>query len=193
LKRVALISNGDFRDAVGVSCWPKQEETLRKVEQAFHVLGVNAYRAHPYGEEEKHGFITTQAECCRVFSQLIPIEPVVLVLKLHRGPILLLGNFDGTWPGLVSLLNHSASFDRMNIEHSKVWTDSFDSDERFMQELQTWVKTGTIKRSNDHVTSIDTLDIPRKVESSSTRLTSQEKLSLSENRSPMTFLRTNVF
>ena len=34
MKSVALISNGDFRDAVGQTCWPKQEETLREVEAA---------------------------------------------------------------------------------------------------------------------------------------------------------------
>ena len=183
MKQVALISNGDYRDAVGVSCWPKQEETLKETEKAFLALGVKTHRAHPFDAERKHGFITTQAECCRVFSQLESTEPVVLVLsswvwashvasslKLHRGPILLLGNFDGTWPGLVSLLNHSASFERMNIEHSKVWTDSFDSDKRFMQELQTWVDEGNIERETDHITSIDQLHIQKEAESLGTRI-----------------------
>ena len=177
MKQVTLISNGDYRDAVGVSCWPKQEETLRETEQAFHALGVKTYRAHPFDTERKHGFITTQSECCSIFAQLKPTEPVVLVLsswvwashvasslKLHRGPILLLGNFDGTWPGLVSLLNHSASFERMNIEHSKVWTDSFGSDKRFMRELQAWVDNGTIERAADHITSIDKLHLSKEAE-----------------------------
>jgi hypothetical protein len=177
MKQVALISNGDFRNAVGESCWPKQEETLRETEQAFTELGVKTYRAHPFNKEKKHGFITTQANCCRIFAGLIPTEPVVIVLsswvwashvasslKLHKGPILLLGNFDGTWPGLVSLLNHSASFERMNIEHSKVWTSSFSSDNRFMQELGAWVDKGRIEHPTDHVTSIEKLYLSKKAE-----------------------------
>jgi len=183
MKQVALISNGDYREAVGVTCWPKQEETLRETEKAFQKLGVKSYRAHPFDGERKHGFITTQAECCRVFSQVNPTEPVVLVLsswvwashvasslKLHRGPILLLGNFDGTWPGLVSLLNHSASLERMNIEHAKVWTDSFAREKRFMNELRAWVEVGSIDRTSDHVTSIDELSIPGEAESVGKRI-----------------------
>jgi L-fucose isomerase-like protein len=178
MKQVALISNGDYREAVGVSCWPKQEETLRETEKAFGALGVKAYRAHPFHEERSHGFITTQAEGCRVFSQLNWSDPVVLVLsswvwashvasslKLHGGPILLIGNFDGTWPGLVSLLNHSASFQRMNIKHARMWTDSFSSDRRFMRELETWVQSGSIVRTDDHVTSIEELRVAKDADS----------------------------
>ena len=33
------ISNGDFREEVGVVCWPMQEKTLRMVASAFEALG----------------------------------------------------------------------------------------------------------------------------------------------------------
>jgi hypothetical protein len=52
-----------------------------------------------------------------VFSNINPMAPVVIVLscwayahhvasslQTHQGPILLLANFDGAWPGLVALL-----------------------------------------------------------------------------------------
>jgi hypothetical protein len=172
VKEVALFSNGDFREAVGVSCWPKQEETLKETERAFSSLGVKTYRAHPFNKKRKHGFITTQAECCRIFAGLDPDVPVVIVLcswvwahnlasslSLHSGPVLLLGNFDGTWPGLVSILNHSATFERMNIRHSKAWTSSFTADARFMKTLKNWVETGKIDYPTDHVTILEDLSI----------------------------------
>ncbi|MGQ9689570.1 MAG: hypothetical protein ACUVXF_12420 [Desulfobaccales bacterium] len=172
MRSVALISNGDFRDPVGVSCWPKQEETLKAVEEAFKKLRIGSFRAHPFKQEKKHGFITTQAEGCRVFAELEPGVPVVCVfsswvwashiassLKLHKGPILLLGNFDGTWPGLVSLLNHSATLDRMGISHSRIWTDSFVKDRKFMDGLERWVRTGTLNYPEDHITNLKDLKI----------------------------------
>jgi L-fucose isomerase-like protein len=172
MKQAVLLSNGDFRDAVGRVCWAKQEETLRKVEQAFMSLGVSTIRGNPYKEHSQHGFMSTQAEACAVFSKIPASAPIVLVmsswvwahhvascLKLHRGPILVLGNFDGTWPGLVSLLNHSASFERMGIAHSRIWTDSFSDDPAFMRNLSRWISSGTIEYPQDHLTKLEDLKV----------------------------------
>ncbi len=174
MNKVMLISNGDFRDEVGVNCWPKQEETLEEVEKAFASIGIHTFRGNPYKKDKRHGFITTQAECCRIFASINNNTPVVTVLsswvwahhiasslKLHKGPILILGNFDGTWPGLVSLLNHSATFERMNIVHSKIWSNSFSDDPVFMKNLKKWVDTGIVTYSTDHITSIDKLKISK--------------------------------
>jgi L-fucose isomerase-like protein len=172
MTKVVLVSNGDFRDSVGVNCWPKQEETLLQVENVFNTFGVKTERANPYKEDKQHGFINTQAEACRIFSVIHSDMPVVIVLsswvwahhiasslKLHKGPVLILGNFDGTWPGLVSLLNHSSSFDRMGIKHSKIWTDSFAGDPDFMNRLKAWISNKSIRYSNDHKVSLDELNI----------------------------------
>jgi len=172
MTNAVLVSNGDFRDSVGVKCWPKQEETLLLVENAFNIIGIETKRAHPFKEDKQHGFINTQAEACRIFANLQPDVPVVIVLsswvwahhlasslKLHKGPVLLLGNFDGTWPGLVSLLNHSASFERMGIKHSKIWTDTFAEDIDFMNRLKTWVSSRSINYSEDHKVSLNELNI----------------------------------
>jgi len=173
MKKVALVSNGDFRDSAGVECWPMQEKTLAAVESAFGELGAQTFRANPFKEEKGHGFINTQAEGCEVFAGLGTDTPVVIVLsswvyahhvasslKLHRGPVLLLANFDGTWPGLVALLNHSATLERMGIEHSRLWTDSFSKDAGFMKNLEAWLETGSITYPADHVTGLDELHVP---------------------------------
>jgi hypothetical protein len=175
MKEVALLSNGDFRDPVGVVCWPKQEETLQQVEAVFKKVGVRAFRGNPFKPEKGHGFINTQAEACQICSRLPPQVPIVVVLsswvwahhlasslKLHRGPILLLANFDGTWPGLVSLLNHAASYERMGIPHSRLWTDSFLKDGKFIDRLSGWIATGTIAYSLEHLTSLDKLRLPER-------------------------------
>lgn len=171
MKKIALISNGDFRQSASKVCWPKQEHTLNEVEKAFKTIGVDTFRANPFKKEQEHGFLNTQAETCEVFAGLDPAVPVVVVLscwayahhvassfKLHRGNILLLGNFDGTWPGLVALLNHSATLERMGIRHSRVWSDSFSDDRKFINNLKSWINDGSIEYSTEHITSLKDLD-----------------------------------
>jgi hypothetical protein len=177
MKDVVLLSNGDFRDPVGVGCWPKQEETLKLVEESFNRLGIKTVRGNQYKKQKRHGFITTQAEGCRVFANLEPEVPVVLVLsswvwahhlassaKLHRGPVLLLGNFDGTWPGLVSLLNHSGSYERLGIKHSKIWTDGFAADSAFMENLKKWTEKEVIEYREDHLSRLNELRLSESAE-----------------------------
>ncbi len=177
MKRVYLVSNGDFRDSVNVLCWPKQDLTLHEVERAFKKLHVETVRINPYKPSKKHGFITTQAEGCKLFAEIDSQASVVIVLsswtwahhvasslKLHNGPILLLGNFDGTWPGLVALLNHSAVLERLNIHHSKIWSSSFSNDPRFMKNLKSWIEKGSINYSMNHITDIKDLTIPREAD-----------------------------
>ena len=172
MKEVILLSNGDFRSAVGEKCWPKQEETLRQVELALKNLRLTPVRGNQFKPEKRHGFMTTQAEACDAFSRIAPDAPLILVfsswvwahhvcscLKVHRGPILLLGNFDGTWPGLVSLLNHSASLERMGVRHSKIWTSSFEHDPAFMTNLRSWTTNGMIEYRSDHLTNLDSLPL----------------------------------
>jgi hypothetical protein len=144
--KVYLISNGDFRDTAGVVCWPKQEETLKAVKAAFAKLGVAAELVNKYDPKRKHGFVTKQCEGAALIAKLDPTAPVVVVLscwayahnvcgplQTHKGPILLVANFDGTWPGLVALLNHSGTLERLNVKHSRLWSETFNTDEGFMK------------------------------------------------------------
>ncbi len=158
---VYLISNGDFRDSANRITWPLQEQTIKLVAGVCKKLGLNPKILPGYDAKRKHGFITRQSEAAAMFSQIDPDARVIVVLSCwvyahhmagplgtHKGPILLLANFDGTNPGLVAMLNHTASLDRCCIRHSRLWTESFLSDPAFMKRLETWVKTGSIEYSN---------------------------------------------
>ena len=137
-RTVYLISNGDYRDTAGVECWPMQEKTLRAVRAAFKKLGFKTEVLSKYDGKRKHGFVTKQCEGAAIFEKLDPKAPVVIVLscwayahnvcgplQTHKGPILLLGNFDGTWPGLVALLNHAGTLERLGVKHARLWSDNF--------------------------------------------------------------------
>jgi len=69
----------------------------------------------------------------------------------HKGPILLLGNFDGTWPGLVALLNHAGTLDRLGVKYSRLWSQDFATDDGFMKKLAAWVKNGEVGHDDSHV------------------------------------------
>jgi len=167
---VYLISNGDSRDISCETCWPKQEETLRLVKAAFDQLGVRTEVLPAYNPARRHGFLTKQCEGAGVFSRIDPQAPVVIVLSVwayshhvsgalqtHQGPILLLANFDGTWPGLVALLNHAGTLDRLCVKHSRIWSEKFADDPTFMKRLATWRQTGEIKYDMSHLAPGDKL------------------------------------
>jgi len=169
---IYLISNGDYRDTAGVECWPMQEKTLQAVRAAFKKLGFNTEVLSKYDPKRKHGFVTKQCEGAAIFEKLDPKAPVVIVLscwayahnvcgplQTHKGPILLLGNFDGTWPGLVALLNHAGTLERLGVKHSRLWSDNFVRDQAFMERLAEWCKTAAIKYSTSHVVKADRLKI----------------------------------
>ena len=69
-KKIYLISNGDFRDAVGVACWPKQEETLKRTQRALRKLGFKTQVIPHYDGKRKHGFLTRQSEGALAFSKI---------------------------------------------------------------------------------------------------------------------------
>ena len=174
-KKVYLISNGDFRDSAGVVCWPKQEETLKAVQKALRKLGFEPQVIPSYDPKRKHGFLTKQYEGTQAFSKIDPTASVVVVLscwayshhvsgplQTHQGPILLLANFDGTWPGLVALLNHSATLDRLCVKHSRLWSETFGDDPDFMKRLETWCKTGEIKYDQSHLVSAEEMNLSSK-------------------------------
>lgn len=163
-RKVYLISNGDFRDSAGEVCWPKQEETLSAVEGAFRKLGYATEAAPNYDPRRKHGFLTKQCAGAEVFWKIDPAARVVIVLscwayahhvsgclQTHKGPILLLANFDGTWPGLVALLNHAATLERLCVKHARLWSETFADDALFMKRLESWCKDGKINYDMSHI------------------------------------------
>jgi len=163
-KKVYLVSNGDLRQPACLNGWPLQEKTLGQVRKALKKLGFDAEILPKFDAKRKHGFLSRQCEGTATFAKIDADAPVIIVLNIwayahhitgplqtHRGPILLLANFDGTYPGLVSLLNHSASLDRLNVKHSRLWSEAFSEDPFFMEKLGEWLKTGVVKHSMSHV------------------------------------------
>lgn len=171
-KTVYLISNGDFRESANLECWPMQEVTLKAAKRAFSKLGYKTEVFPKYDKKRKHGFLSKQSEGLELFSQIDPNAPVVMVLscwafshnvssalQTHKGPVLLMANFDGTWPGLVALLNLSGTLDRLNVKHSRIWSDAFDKDADFMKNLETWCKKGQISHSQNHLSDASKLKL----------------------------------
>ncbi len=169
---IYLLSNGDFRESAGQACWAMQDRTLKEVQRAFKKLGFETKVFPKYDEKRRHGFITRQSQGAKALSEIDPNAPVVVVLscwayshhvsgplQTHKGPKLLLANFDGTWPGLVALLNHSGTLARLDVAHSRLWTDHFTKDEYFMKKLEEWCNTGKIKHSTSHVSDAENLKL----------------------------------
>ncbi len=163
-KTVYLVSNGDFREPACIAGWPLQENTLAQVRKALKKFGWDAETLPHFDAKRKHGFLTRQCEGTAAFSKIDPDAPVIVLLNIwayahhvsgplqtHRGPIMLLANFDGSFPGLVALLNHSASLDRLHVKHSRLWSETFSDDPFFMDNLAAWLKTGVIKHPVGHL------------------------------------------
>src|SRR5262245_54043322 len=62
-------------------------------------------------------------------------------------PLLLASNFDGTWPGLVGLLNTCACLTSLGRANSRLWSEAavLTTDKWFMDALDAWVQSGTIE------------------------------------------------
>ncbi|MFV0448210.1 MAG: hypothetical protein ACK5MF_07075 [Vibrio sp.] len=166
-KEIVLIANGDLRESANVDCWPVQqkfEEKLTKVlEQRF---GYSVRRAHPVDLERGHGFISSQREGCNVLAGIDPEAPLIVLLTVwqyshhvapslvhHKGPILLLANFDGTWPGLVGTLCMAGTLTSLGGQYSRLWSENFD-DDFFYTGLDLWLKTGHIKHDTSYLKEI---------------------------------------
>src|SRR3989442_12240302 len=76
-----------------------------------------------------------------VFRQLDPHPPLIVAeavwqysqhilpgLSTHRGPILTVANWSGTWPGLVGMLNLNGSMTKAGIPYSRLWSADFPED-----------------------------------------------------------------
>ncbi len=74
-------------------------------------------------------------------------------------PLLLASNFDGTWPGLVGLLNTGACLTSLGRTHSRLWSDAGDltTDDAFMAGLTAWLRDGAVGHPDDAVHAAPTV------------------------------------
>ncbi len=167
-KEVLLVTNADLRESANVACWPVQNKYETKLEHAISSrLGYKVKRAHLYKGDVGHGFISSQREGSDLFATIDPEAPVIVLMTAwqyshhlapslvkHRGPVLLLANFDGTWPGLVGMLCMAGTLTSLGKTYSRLWSTDFD-DEFFFNGLESWLKTRQIKHDTSYLKPVD--------------------------------------
>ncbi|MFT4029674.1 MAG: fucose isomerase [Protaetiibacter sp.] len=164
-----LVASGDLRESANVAGWPTQAAMERDVTAAFAELGWTVQRANPVDPVTGHGFISSQRMGIEVFKHIPVNAPLIVAeavwqyshhvlagLRTHRGPILTVANFSGTWPGLVGLLGINAGLTKMGVAYSTIWSVDF-SDEWFKAGIRSWVETGTISHDDSHVRALPAL------------------------------------
>jgi hypothetical protein len=84
---------------------------------------------------------------------------VLAGLTTHRGPILTVANWSGTWPGLVGMLNLNASMTKAGTAYSTLWSEEF-TDAFFKSGLRQWLTEGVVTHDQSHVKDLRLLKIP---------------------------------
>lgn len=172
-KQVQLIASGDLRLSANQKCWPAQSAMESALSAAVSDAGYELVRAHPYKDDQQHGFIGSQKEGMEVFRTGVdPDAPLIVAeavwqyshhvlagLVTHRGPILTVANWSGTWPGLVGMLNLNGSLTKAGVKYSTLWSEDF-TDDYFKTQLGKWLKKGHVKHKADHVTPLDDIKLP---------------------------------
>ena len=166
-KQVLLVASGDLRPAANRNCWASQQDMEEKLRHAVAAAGYEMVRAHPYRPDQGHGFISSQKEGMQVFAGIDAKAPLIVAeavwqyshhvlhgLISHRGPILTVANWSGTWPGLVGMLNLNGSLTKADVRYSTLWSEDF-IDEFFQRGLRRWLRKGDVRHKCDHVVDWD--------------------------------------
>jgi hypothetical protein len=139
---------------------------------ALKAEGWTVVRAHPFDKEKQHGFIDSQKLGMEVFRRLDPNAPLIVAecvwqyshhilhgLSTHRGPILTVANWSGTWPGLVGMLNLNGSMTKAGIPYGSLWSENF-TDSYFKNGLRQWLAEGIVTHDQSHVTDLRLVKLP---------------------------------
>ncbi len=170
-KEVLLVANGDLRLSANQNCWPAQHAMEQALTDAVSACGYTLRRAHGFNENEQHGFISSQKQGLEVFARIDPTAPLIVAeavwqyshhllpgLISHRGPLLTVANWSGTWPGLVGMLNLNGSLTKAGAPYSSLWSEDFAED-RFRSNLRTWLETGQVRHATDHVKPLSEVSV----------------------------------
>jgi hypothetical protein len=170
--QVLLIANGDLRLSANQKCWPEQGRMEENLAKALRAEGREVIRAHPYDKTKRHGFIDSQKMGLEVFRGIDPGAPLIVAeavwqysqhllpgLFTHRGPILTVANWSGTWPGLVGMLNLNGSLTKMGVPYSTIWSENF-RDNHFKSALRQWLSEGVVTHDQSHVRDLKLLKLP---------------------------------
>ncbi|SDQ86646.1 signal transduction protein [Pseudovibrio sp. Tun.PSC04-5.I4] len=165
-KEILMVTNADLRESANVPCWPVCADYANRLEKELDAQGYKLKRAHDFDETKGHGFISSQKEGSALFARIDPEAPLIVLLTAwqyshhiapslakHKGPVLLLANFDGTWPGLVGMLCMAGSLTSLGVDYSRLWSQSFE-DDLFKQGLATWLKDGKLTHDTTYLQSV---------------------------------------
>lgn len=171
-KHLYLVASGDLRLSANQKCWAVQAAAEVQLIKTLKQEGWTVVRAHPFDKAKKHGFIDSQKMGMEVFRRLDPKAPLIVLetvwqyshhvlhgLYTHRGPILTLANFSGTWPGLVGMLNLNGSLTKAGVKYSTLWSEDF-TDEFFLKGLRQWLRSGLLVHDHSHVRDLAEVKIP---------------------------------
>ncbi|MET9340451.1 hypothetical protein [Nonomuraea sp. NPDC003804] len=166
---VYTVASGDLRQSANQICWPVQEKLENDLAATLRDLGWSVRRGHDVDPDKGHGFIDSQRAGIEVFKTLPPDAPLIVVeavwqyshhvlagLRSHRGPILIVANWSGQWPGLVGLLNLAGSLTKAGRPYSVLWSEDF-TDEWARHGLKTWLENGELTHDTSHVTRLGEL------------------------------------
>lgn len=169
-REILVVANGDLRESANITCWPTQLAFEGKLQKALEKLGYRMKRAHPVDEKRGHGFISSQRQGSDIFEAIDPDAPVIVLLTVwqyshhiapslvrHRGPILLLANFEGTYPGLVGMLGMAGSLTSLGRKYSRLWSETFE-DDFFYRGLANWLRDGEVSHRTDYLLDIKPTD-----------------------------------
>lgn len=173
MQDIILVANGDLRESANIQCWPEQANMESRLMAAIEKLGRKASRGHGVDPKTGHGFIATQKQGIEVFSKIDRDAPLIVAeavwqysqnilagLIAHRGPILTVANWSGTYPGLVGLLNLNGSLTKAGVEYASLWSEDF-TDQWFLDKLDEWLKTGKIvSHDTSHVKPFNNTNVP---------------------------------
>ena len=166
-RQVQLVASGDLRLSANQNCWAAQHDMEQGLAAAVASMGYQLVRAHPYKPDERHGFISSQREGMEIFKSIDPDAPLIVAeavwqyshhvlpgLSTHRGPILTVANWSGTWPGLVGMLNLNGSLTKADVAYSTLWSEDF-TDDYFTTRLRDWLTSGHCSHDLTHVTPLN--------------------------------------
>ncbi len=170
--QIQLIASGDLRLSANQVCWPAQKAMEDTLCAAIQAEGYEVVRAHAYDAAARHGFIDSQRKGLEVFKHIDPTAPLIIAeavwqyshhvlagLTTHRGPILTVANWSGTWPGLVGMLNLNGSLTKQGVKYSTLWSEDF-TDDYFKTKLRQWLTTGKCSHKTDHVKPLAKVKVP---------------------------------
>lgn len=169
---VIVVASGDLRLEANQECWAEQAKMEAALAKALKVEGWSMQRAHEVDTEKQHGFIDSQKMGIEIFRGIDREAPLIVAeavwqyshhvlagLIKHRGPILTVANWSGTWPGLVGLLNLNASLTKAEVDYSSIWSEDF-TDCFFKNGLKEWLNTGAIAHDESHVQQLSVANLP---------------------------------